>query len=422
MQEASFLLSAVEGATPLLMLYATQTGQSEEIARQSARFLHTAGVPVRLAELSEIDRDDLLTANRALFVVSTYGEGDPPDGAATFAHDVMETADAPDLRDLHFGVLALGDRNYDHFCGFGRSLDEWLLHCGARPLFERIDADKTDASALTQWHRRIGHVAGTLDLPDWEAPVFEPWQLAARRHLNPGSSGEPVFHLELIPPPGAAPHWEAGDLAQIQVPTDPDHPREYSISSLPSDGRVHLLVRRTVRPDGSLGIASGWLTQARPGTAIPLRLRAHAAFQQNGNATRALILIGNGTGMAGLRAHLKARAQFSRHAGIWLLFGERQAAHDAYYQEELEAWLASGTLSRLDQAFSRDQEHKRYVQHLLRENPDILRTWTNNGAAIYVCGSLKGMARDVDSALHDILGQDVVRGLVEQGRYRRDVY
>src|SRR6185436_844958 len=115
---------------------------------------------------------------------------------------------------------------------------------------------------------------------------------------------------------------------------DVQRPREYTIASLPSDGRVELMVRRTTREDGTPGRSSGWLTGQLPldGT-VSMRLRAHASFRIGANADRKLILFGNGTGLAGLRAHLKARATArvgTTIAPAWLLFGERQSAHDAH--------------------------------------------------------------------------------------------
>jgi sulfite reductase (NADPH) flavoprotein alpha-component len=105
-----------------------------------------------------------------------------------------------------------------------------------------------------------------------------------------------------------------------------------------------------------------------------------------------------------------------------LLFGERNQAHDFYCRAELQGWLASAELARLDLAFSRDQAHKVYVQDRLRESAEQLRDWLAQGAAIYVCGSLDGMAAGVDGVLHELLGESAVAELIEQGRYRRDVY
>ena len=79
-------------------------------------------------------------------------------------------------------------------------------------------------------------------------------------------------------------------------------------------------------------------------------------------------------------------------------------------------------LKRLDLAFSRDQAEKVYVHHKLREQANELRTWVEQGAVIYVCGSIQGMATDVDQALQDILGEASIDQLKQEGRYRRDVY
>jgi sulfite reductase (NADPH) flavoprotein alpha-component len=104
------------------------------------------------------------------------------------------------------------------------------------------------------------------------------------------------------------------------------------------------------------------------------------------------------------------------------LFGERNREHDYLCRDELEEWLISGDLERLDLAFSRDQAEKIYVQDRLRESADLLKQWLAEGAVIYICGSLQGMASGVDHVLNEILGIAEVDRLIEQGRYRRDVY
>ena len=421
--QAASLAAAREGLQALLVVYASQTGQAQELAEETARLLHAAGEPVQLCPVHQLTPEALAQARCALWVVSTCGEGDPPDHAAAFASHTL--ASAPHLAHLHYGLLALGDRQYTHFCGFGRQVDAWLQRCGATRLFDTVEMDNGDAQALQQWQHHLGQVAHVSDLPAWQAPEFADWVLARRTHLNPGSAGGAVFHLELLPSAdlaGAAVAWESGDLVQVRAPQDPDHPREYSVASIASDGSIHLLVRQAVRGDGALGLASGWLTQgAAVGAAIPLRLRAHSNFRLEGNAQRPLILVGNGTGLAGLRAHLRARAAVGAGPN-WLLFGERNAAYDFHHQAELEGWHRQGTLQRLDVAFSRDQPSRVYVQHLLAAEADTVRAWVAQGAAVYVCGSLQGMAQAVDSTLRQILGTDALDHLLREGRYRRDVY
>jgi sulfite reductase (NADPH) flavoprotein alpha-component len=331
------------------------------------------------------------------------------------------------LSRTRFGLLALGDRTYRNFCGFGRRLDEWLRERGAQPLFERIDVDNGEPAALHAWWRELSHIAATSDLPDWEDVPFEPWVLRERRHLNPGSAGGPVFHLELVRQGAVTAGWQSGDLLQIQIPADPGRPRDYSIASIPADGAAHLLVRLERRDDGTTGLASGWLTQElSPGTIVQARLRSHSQFRLDDNAARDLILIGNGTGIAGLRAHLKQRACDQATGAAphrhWLIFGERQAAHDSLYAEDLAAWQASGLLTELDLVYSRDGLPERYVQDRLQAKAPQLRAWVEAGAAIYVCGSLEGMAEGVATVLRAELGEAGLARLQHEGRYRRDVY
>lgn len=418
---AALAPAAGDATPPVLVLHASQTGSAERLAWQTARALHGAGVPARIASLAQLGAEELRGAARALFIVSTYGEGDPPDAAAPFERRVM--AAAPALDGLRYGVLALGDRGYRRFCGFGRALDDWLRAQAAAPLFERIEVDREDPAALARWQHELAHLAGRA-LAGWAAEAdFEPWRLRQRRLLNPGSTGGPCFHVELVPPPGATlPDWQAGDLAQVQVPGAEARPRDYSIASLPADGALHLLVRQQRHADGRLGLASGWLTDgAAPGAEVSVRLRAHAGFRLGENADRPLLLIGNGTGLAGLRALLKARVAAGR-GDHWLLFGERQAARDGLHREEIEGWRRAGLLERIDWVYSRDQAERRYVQHVLREQAQRLRDWVARGAAIYVCGSLQGMAAGVDAALAEALGREALEHLAETGRLRRDVY
>jgi sulfite reductase (NADPH) flavoprotein alpha-component len=421
-----------EVAPDWIVAYASQTGNAEQLAEQTAHTLRLAGVGVRACPLSELDAAALRRAERVLFIVSTYGEGDAPDNGAAFCARVMGAAlPLAQLPQLHYAVLALGDRGYGQYCGFGRALDQWLAAQGAAALFERIEVDRGATDAIDLWRQQLSHLAGTSDAPDWNAPAFCDWRLAARRLLNPGSAGAPLYHIELEPLDGALPVWESGDLVQVAAPAgdlsgasadDASRPREYSIASIPADGRVHLLVRLHRHADGGAGLASGWLSGgAEIGAAVSLRLRAHRRFRLEDNAARPLILIGNGSGMAGLRGHLKARTAAGAKRN-WLIFGERHASHDYHYREDIERWRAQGLLPGLDMVFSRDQPERLYVQDRLLERAAEVRRWVEEGAALYVCGSLNGMAGAVDLALRQVLGAALLESLAAQGRYRRDVY
>ncbi|MBT2299750.1 flavodoxin domain-containing protein [Variovorax paradoxus] len=413
--------AALAGDSPeqaALVLFASQTGQAEAIAWQTAGWLRAAGTPVRVMSLNEADTKTLRDASSALFIASTYGEGDAPDGASVFVEQVMgSTADFSSLR---YAVLALGDRQYASFCGFGRALDEWLHSAGATRTFERVEVDNADPASLALWRARWGGDA-VAQAEDSSAKTM-PWRLAARERLNAGSAGGPVYHLAFVPPTGTAAQWASGDVAQITIASDPGRPRDYSISSIQTDGELQLLVRQEQHPDGTLGAASGLLTSTLAiGDTVALRLRPHRNFRLEGNAQRPLILVGNGTGLAGLRGHLRARAAARQHDN-WLVFGERNAQHDFLYRAEIEAWSAAGVLRRLDMVFSRDQPERLYVQHRLLQASEEVLEWIDRGAALYVCGSLKGMASGVDAALQQIAGDALMRELTVTGRYRRDLY
>ncbi|MDR0183126.1 sulfite reductase flavoprotein subunit alpha [Lysobacter arvi] len=459
----------------MLLAWASQTGFGQQLAEHTAQALREAGTPVRVLPLHRVDANVLRAHRRALFIASTTGEGDPPDHALGFTRHVL--GQPMTLAGLEYGVLALGDRAYDRFCAFGHRLDQWLHHSGAQPLFDRIDVDAGDAGALRHWQHRLGQLAGHVALADWSAPHYRPWRLVERRWLNPGSLGAPAWHVAFAPLDQHDLTWQAGDIAEIgprnapseviawlaatgldgaatvehagetlalstllersrlpepatmqghapQTAADALEPlphREYSIASLPQDGELQLLVRRMRHPDGRLGSGSGWLTaHAEVGSAVDLRIRRNLAFHPPRD-DRPMILIGNGTGLAGLRAHLKARA-LAGHRRNWLLFGERQSEHDFHHRDEIERWLREGHLQHLDLAFSRDAARRVYVQDVLRENIERLRQWIADGAAVYVCGSLEGMAPAVDAVLREAVGLDALETMAADGRYCRDVY
>lgn len=399
-----------------LVVHASQTGTAEDHAQATAAALRAAGQPAQLCSVAQLDEAALRGCTRALFVVSTTGEGDAPDAAFAFESDVMSRS-LP-LHGLRYGLLALGDRDYADFCAFGRALDAWLRAQHAQPWFARIEVDDGDPAALSQWQAHLGALAGA-EVQRRDTAPFTAWQLTQRRVLNTGSPGAPAVWLRLVPQ-GALPDWQAGDIAEIRI-GDNGATRDYSIASLPADGAIELLVRQQRDARGALGLGSGWLTQTLAmGAPLQLRVRRNPGFHAL-PGEHAAILIGNGTGIAGLRAHLKARAARGER-GAWLLFGERSAAHDRHFGAELDAWLHDGTLVRVDAAYSRDGTGARYVQDLIAPLAEPLRTAVDAGAAIYVCGSLRGMAPAVDAALAQALGDPRMARLRREPRYRRDVY
>ncbi|MEO7916394.1 MAG: flavodoxin domain-containing protein, partial [Dokdonella sp.] len=318
----------------MLVVHASQTGFGEMLAAQTVASLQKAGVNVRSISLGDLDVGMLLLTPRILFIASTTGEGDPPDTAYAFVRKVM--SQRRDLSSLSYGLLALGDREYEFYCGFGHQLDSWLREQGALPLFDLIEVDNGDAATLRNWQHQIGALTGAVDLPDWEAPTYSDWQLSERVLLNCGSIGGPVFHVALSD--GGLTRWAAGDIVEVgprnapvdvgeflaalqlngnarisggemlkdrlaraalptladarnlsaqalaDTVTDLPH-REYSIASVPEDGSVHLLIRQVRRPDGRLGIGGGWLTEyAEVGSTIRARIRANPNFRAPADA------------------------------------------------------------------------------------------------------------------------------------------
>jgi sulfite reductase (NADPH) flavoprotein alpha-component len=180
------------------------------------------------------------------------------------------------------------------------------------------------------------------------------------------------------------------------------------------------------------GVASTFL--ADRGEAVPVHLRPNHAFRLPA-ADVPIIMIGPGTGIAPFRGFLQERQASGATGRSWLFFGDRQRETDYLYGDELEGFVQSGTLTRLDLAFSRDGalgDPKVYVQQRMRENSAQLFDWLQNGAHLYVCGDAERMAKDVDATLHDIVarhgGMDpaaahaYVNGLIKTHRYVRDVY
>ncbi|OAM87605.1 sulfite reductase subunit alpha [Termitidicoccus mucosus] len=215
-------------------------------------------------------------------------------------------------------------------------------------------------------------------------------------------------------------------------------PRLYSIASSPKafPREVHLTVAiLRYRSNGRdrVGVCSTFLadrTELRE-TPVPVFISS-SHFGPPANPAADAIMVGPGTGIAPFRAFVQDRAADGAPGRNWLFFGDRHKAADFLYEEEWENHLANGRLTRLDLAWSRDQERKIYVQDRMRENAAELWAWIRNGAHFYVCGDAKRMAKDVDAALHEIIAQqggmdaaaaaEYVKAMKKDKRYQRDVY
>ena len=214
-------------------------------------------------------------------------------------------------------------------------------------------------------------------------------------------------------------------------------PRLYSISSSPRlfPDQVHLTVS-AVRYDSEYaprgGVCSTFLADRTDNGNVPIFLQKSAHFRPPRHPDTPLIMVGPGTGIAPFRAFLQERQAMKASGKNWLFFGEQHAATDFYYRDELAAMQQAGYLHKLNTAFSRDQAEKIYVQHRMLENGAELWQWLEQGAHFCVCGDANRMAKDVDTALKQIIQMHgklspeetarYVAKMSQNKRYMRDVY
>ncbi len=214
--------------------------------------------------------------------------------------------------------------------------------------------------------------------------------------------------------------------------------RAYSISSsgkMHSDS-VHLTVasvRYNTHDRDHKGVCSTYMADlVDDNSEVKIFFSPNKSFRVPEDDSLPMIMVGPGTGIAPFRAFLQER-EFRKASGKnWLLFGDRNAATDYIYQDEIEAMHQNGVLTRLDLAFSRDQEQKIYVQDRMIENGAEMFSWLEHGGSFFVCGDAMYMAKDVDKALHSLIAEhgnktadeavNYVNQLKKEKRYVRDVY
>lgn len=214
-------------------------------------------------------------------------------------------------------------------------------------------------------------------------------------------------------------------------------PRLYSIASshAANPDEIHLTVA-AVRYESAgrarHGVASIQLADRSEDAKLPIYIDHNKNFKLPDNDDAPIIMIGPGTGVAPFRAFLEEREEREASGDNWLLFGAQHFRTDFYYQTDWLRWRRDGVLTRMDVAFSRDQDEKVYVQDKLRAAGRDIYDWIERGATIYVCGDANAMAHDVHEALLEILAQhrnldadgaaDALKQLQKEKRYQRDVY
>ncbi|MEO1723010.1 MAG: sulfite reductase flavoprotein subunit alpha [Pseudomonadota bacterium] len=532
-------------AKPIDILFGTQTGNAEEVANEAAALAKSRGFRPRVADLDIVDMEQLAASENLIVVVSTYGEGEMPDNAQLF-WDALSASTAPRLEQLNYGVLALGDTSYEHFCQAGKLIDMRLEQLGARRILPRVDCDVDFEEAATAWlgnaipesgapaedaepaakpqkatwnrknpyaarmaenrvlsgrgsAKEIRHIAfelgdsglayeagDALGVMPMNAPdLVERWlsRLGAEHdQAVPGKDAplgtllsaqleimtpskelirglEPLIgHAELSHVMGAADNealkdflWGrdaldllnlnpdiALDAAEVVSWLKPLQHRAYSISSSPKahPGEVHLTVaavRWMYEEREHRGVCSTFLADHVPeGALAGIFMSPNKAFRVPEDDDRPMIMVGPGTGIAPFRAFLEERRERSAGGMNWLFFGDQHRDRDFIYRDEIGEMSASGLLTRLDLAFSRDQAEKIYVQHRMLENGKDLFGLLEDGGHFYVCGDASRMAKDVDNALHKLIetqgamtpeaAAEYVNRLKREKRYVRDVY
>jgi sulfite reductase (NADPH) flavoprotein alpha-component len=215
-------------------------------------------------------------------------------------------------------------------------------------------------------------------------------------------------------------------------------PRLYSIASSVKahPDEVHLCigaVRYSTDGVQHKGVASTFLSDRLAlGDITGIYFHAANHFRLPTDLTKPVIMVGPGTGIAPFRAFLEEREATAATGKNWLFFGDQKRSTDFLYHDQIIEWVQKGFLTRLDTAFSRDQEEKIYVQTRMTQAASELWQWLEEGAHFYVCGDAKRMAKDVDEALHSIIqtagGKSAdeaaayVAQMKKEKRYARDVY
>jgi sulfite reductase (NADPH) flavoprotein alpha-component len=219
---------------PLLIIYGSQTGTAEGLAKRLSTKSKEKGFEPRIAEANSLTLDELKKTDRLLLVTSTWGDGDPPDNAAAL-WVALKDASAPKLESLSYSVLALGDKNYAEFCGAGKKFDERLAELGAKRVLTRAECDTDYEATAMQWMAAALEalpVVNTFERSAEDSGSY-PTELKTNRYdrknpfkakliascvLNKPGSAKETRHIE-ISLEGSGLSYEVGDALGV-VPTN----------------------------------------------------------------------------------------------------------------------------------------------------------------------------------------------------------
>lgn len=216
------------------VLYGSQTGNSEGLAKKTAQHLEEKGFQVTLSSMTDFKLNSLKKLYNLLIIVSTHGEGDPPDTALSF-HEYVHGRRAPKLDHLSYSVLSLGDSSYEFFCQTGKEFDERLKELGGTSLFDRVDCDLDYDEPFSEWLQGVSSslsqgetvssrqaLAGDINIADSEYSRTNPFhaEVLENLNLNGRGSNKETHHLELSLE-GSGLVYEPGDSLGIYPTNDP---------------------------------------------------------------------------------------------------------------------------------------------------------------------------------------------------------
>jgi sulfite reductase (NADPH) flavoprotein alpha-component len=226
-----------QASKEVTILYGSQSGNSQGLANKSAKALEANGFQVTVSSMSDLKTNQLKKVQQLLVIVSTHGEGEPPDNAIGF-HEFLHSKRAPRLDGVRYSVLALGDSSYELFCQTGKEFDARLEELGGTRLYERVDCDVDYDEPAAEWLQGViarlkegqtnAAVASVVSPSEAETAVessysrTNPFQaeVLANMNLNGRGSNKETRHLELSLE-GSGLAYKPGDSLGIYPKNDP---------------------------------------------------------------------------------------------------------------------------------------------------------------------------------------------------------